>query len=38
MAKKSPPRAKMTKVKNGTCRAKKSSGVVGSSIARRRKK
>ena len=29
---------KMTKVKNGSSRAKKSSGNVGSAIARRRKK
>jgi len=29
---------KMTKIKNGSCKAKRSSGVVGSAIARRRKK
>jgi len=38
MAKAKKASMKMTKVKNGSSRAKKSSGVVGSSIARKRAK
>ena len=37
MAKKAPC-AKATKVKNGACRQKRSSGAIGSAIAKRRKK
>jgi len=32
------PKMKMTKIKNGCCRAKKSSGTVGSAIAKLRAK
>jgi hypothetical protein len=36
--KKSSPGLKMTKVKNGGCRVKRSSGCIGSAIARARAK